>query len=183
MSALNRNNVGLRFVPRDFNFLRNLIPSLKLGKDEIGKISGQSLGNISARKNLAETAFFFPTLMTDENGNVIIKFTIPEALTKWKMMGFAHTKDLKFGTIEKELVTQKDLMVIPNPPRFFRENDKMEFSTKISNLSDSELKGSAQLFLFDATTMQPLDKMIFSDLEKNILDATSVRSFTAGKGQ
>lgn len=145
-----------------------------------GKRSGgEDMSKIAARSNFAETAFFYPQLETDKDGTVIIKFTIPEALTKWKMMGFAHTKDLKFGTVEKELQTQKDLMVIPNAPRFFRENDRMEFSTKISNLSDGDLTGTAQIFFFDATTMKPIDILVQS---KNIQDA-GIRTFTSKKGQ
>lgn len=111
---------------------------------------------VQVRSNFAETAFFYPQLETDANGNVNIKFTIPDALTKWKMMGFAHTKDLKFGFIEKELITQKKLMVIPQPPRFFRENDKITFTNKISNLSTTDLTGTAQLFLYDAISMKEL---------------------------
>ncbi|MFL5764493.1 MAG: alpha-2-macroglobulin family protein [Bacteroidia bacterium] len=144
-----------------------------------GKETGGDLSGVAARSNFAETAFFYPQLETDKDGNVIVKFTIPEALTKWKMMGFAHTKDLKFGTIEKELVTQKDLMVIPNPPRFFRENDKMEFSAKVSNLSGNDISGTAQIFFFDATTMKPVDIIVQS---KNIHDDGS-RSFSTKKGQ
>ncbi len=137
----------------------------------------QDLSNVAARSNFAETAFFYPAMETDKDGNVIIKFTIPEALTKWKMMGFAHTKDLKFGMIQKELVTQKDLMVIPNAPRFFRENDKMEFSTKISNLSDKELSGNAQIFFYDATTMKDVTTQLLKAGE-NVQP-----KFTAKKGQ
>ncbi|MCW3086232.1 MAG: hypothetical protein JWP12_3598 [Bacteroidetes bacterium] len=147
-----------------------------------GSIDGKSgerqdLTKVAARSNFAETAFFYPAMETDKDGNVIIKFTIPEALTKWKMMGFAHTKDLKFGMIQKELVTQKDLMVIPNAPRFFRENDKMEFSTKISNLSDNELSGNAQIFFYDATTMKDITVQLLKTGE-NVQP-----KFTAKKGQ
>ena len=110
--------------------------------------------DVKVRKNFNETAFFFPHLQTDENGSLVIKFTIPEALTRWKMLGFAHTKDLKSGYAFKELVTQKDLMVVPNPPRFFREGDKMTFSAKITSLSDQALAGNARLEFFDALTMQ-----------------------------
>ena len=109
------------------------------------------------RTNFSETAFFFPDLQTDAEGNIILKFTAPESLTRWKIMGLAHTKDLKYGQLRKELVTQKDLMVVPNAPRFFREGDKITFSAKISNLSERDLSGTAKLLLFDALTMQPLD--------------------------
>ena len=112
---------------------------------------------VQIRTNFNETAFFYPQLTTNENGEVVVSFTVPESLTKWRIMSFAHTKDLKYGTMEKELVTQKDLMVMPNAPRFFREGDKIQFSAKVSNLSDKELNGTAQLQLFDAVTMQPID--------------------------
>ncbi|MES2591160.1 MAG: alpha-2-macroglobulin family protein [Bacteroidota bacterium] len=138
--------------------------------------AGGDLSKVAARSNFAETAFFYPQLETDKNGNVIVKFTIPEALTKWKMMGLAHTKQLEFGTIQNELVTQKELMVIPNAPRFFRENDNMEFSTKISNLSDADMTGTAQLYLYDATTMKELSPSPFKE-------GTLLKTFNSKKGQ
>src|SRR6185436_1556461 len=112
------------------------------------------------RKNFNETAFFYPHLQTNEKGEIIVNFTIPEALTRWKMLGFAHTKDLKSGMAYNELVTQKDIMVVPNQPRFFRENDKMKFSAKISSLVDKELSGTAQLEFFDALTMKSVDDQL-----------------------
>jgi len=122
-------------------------------------VSRQELASVKARANLNETAFFFPHLLTNENGEVVVSFTVPEALTRWKMLGFAHTKDLKYGQVTRELVTQKPLMVMPNLPRFMRENDRITLMTKITNLSDSALVGSAQLMLFDATTMKPVDSI------------------------
>ena len=106
------------------------------------------------RTNLNETAFFFPQLQTNKAGEIILKFTIPEALTRWKFLGLAHTKDLKTGTIGGETVTQKDLMVFPNVPRFFREGDKMTFTAKVSNLAEKALSGEAELRLLDAFTLQ-----------------------------
>ncbi len=114
-------------------------------------------GGMQIRKDFRETAFFYPTLQTNAEGDVIIRFTIPEALTRWKMMGFAHTQELQSGMVTNELVTQKDLMVFPNAPRFFREGDKMMFTAKINNLSTALLTGKASLEIFDAITMKPVD--------------------------
>ena len=112
------------------------------------------------RTNLKETVFFFPNLMTDYEGNVIIKFTMNEALTKWKFLGLAHTKDLKFGLTQKEIVTQKDLMVFPNAPRFFREGDMIEYTAKVTNLTENDLEGTAELHLFDAISRKPVDDIL-----------------------
>ncbi len=117
----------------------------------------QQGAEIQIRKNFNETAFFFPDLKTDSSGAIEFSFTMPEALTKWKFQALAHTKEGALGYSSKEIITQKQLMVQPNAPRFLREGDKMEFSAKIVNLSDKELTGQAQFQLIDATTNQPID--------------------------
>lgn len=109
------------------------------------------------RTNLNETVFFLPQLRTDADGNLVIKFKMNEALTRWKFLGFAHTPDLKFGLAQKELVTQKELMVLPNAPRFLREGDQIELTGKVSNLTNGNLEGQASLELFDPLTNQPID--------------------------
>ena len=81
------------------------------------------LSQVTARKNLNETAFFFPRLTSDSNGVVRMTFTMPEALTRWRFQGFAHDERLRAGLLEGEVVTSRDLMVQPNPPRFLREGD------------------------------------------------------------
>jgi len=113
--------------------------------------------DIQVRKNFNETAFFFPDLKTDEEGNISFSFTMPEALTKWKWLLLAHTKDLSLGVSEKSIITQKELMVQTFAPRFLREGDRFEFSAKISNLTDKEITGQSGLQLFNTSTMQPVD--------------------------
>ncbi len=141
------------------------------------EVSDEAAGDTppQIRTNLKETVFFFPNLETDADGNVIVKFTMNEALTRWKFLGLAHTKDLKLGTTSKEVVTQKDLMVLPNAPRFFREGDEITFTAKVSNLTADPLSGTATLELFDAITMQPLDQQL-GNTQNQV-------SFTAPGGQ
>ncbi|HNO70202.1 MAG TPA: alpha-2-macroglobulin family protein, partial [Bacteroidia bacterium] len=130
------------------------------------KTEKKSSPAIIPRKNLSETAFFFPQLQTDENGSLVIKFTAPEALTRWNFMGLAYTKDLKYAQIKKEIVTQKELMVTPHTPRFFREGDKITFTSKIDNLSPAAMNGSAQLFLYDAISMKDITAQFLTDNKK-----------------
>jgi uncharacterized protein YfaS (alpha-2-macroglobulin family) len=127
------------------------------------------------RTNFNETAFFFPQLTTDKDSSLSFTFTLPDALTMWKWQIFAHDKEANFGLNEKTIISQKTLMAQANAPRFMREGDKIEFSAKVSNLSDKELKGNATLLLFDAATMQPLDK--------ELNNTSSKQSFTAVAGQ
>ena len=128
-----------------------------------------------ARTNLQELAFFYPQLSTDAGGNINFTFTMPEALTTWKLMAFAHTADLASGSLEHKLVTQKELMIQPNAPRFVREGDNMEFSAKVSNVSNKELTGVATLELLDAVSGKPLDGLF-----KNVFQN---QYFTVAAGQ
>lgn len=124
--------------------------------------------NIKIRNNLQETTFFYPNLKTDKDGNVSFSFTTPEALTKWKLQLLAHTKTLESATKTLEAVTQKELMVVPNAPRFLREGDQITISSKISNLSDTNLTGQAKLELTDALTGNDItSQLISSDIVEN----------------
>ena len=114
------------------------------------------------RRNFNETAFFFPQLATDEDGNVTFSFKMPDALTRWRFNALAHTKDVKSGGATQEVITQKDLMVVPNAPRFFREGDEMMFTAKISNLAKDALKGTARIEFFDALTMKPINGLVIA---------------------
>ncbi|MCX7862215.1 MAG: MG2 domain-containing protein [Bacteroidales bacterium] len=102
------------------------------------------------RTNLKETAFFFPNLTTNERGEVEFSFNSPEALTTWKFMAFAHTKDLKYGILQQECITQKELMITPQLPRFFREGDNMVLFVKVDNISNSDQKPIVTLIIEDA---------------------------------
>jgi hypothetical protein len=132
-------------------------PSKVLADEENTPPINQTSNEVQIRKNFNETAFFFPDLKTDAAGNISFSFTMPEALTQWKLQLLGHTADARFAYATRSVVTQKQLMVLPNPPRFFRQGDNMEFSVKISNLSDKELTGQAQFELINANTMQPVD--------------------------
>ncbi|MFB0966352.1 MAG: alpha-2-macroglobulin family protein, partial [Cloacibacterium sp.] len=121
-----------------------------------GQDGPYEIENIKIRQNLNETAFFYPNLMTDKNGNVSFEFTSPEALTQWKLMFLAHTKNAQAATLEKTVVTQKEFSVTPNYPRFLREGDELVFKSKLSNLTTQQLNGFAKLQILDAFTNEDI---------------------------
>ncbi|MFY7813597.1 MAG: alpha-2-macroglobulin family protein, partial [Chryseobacterium taeanense] len=125
--------------------------------DDDGSLDKEDLiEKVSVRQNLNETAFFYPDLKNDAEGNVSFEFTSPEALTKWKLMFLAHTKDARAATLEKEVITQKEFSVTPNYPRFLREGDELNLQSKLSNLTNKKLNGSATLQILDAFTNEDI---------------------------
>lgn len=140
--------------------------SIKDGKTNNEQISNneqtsntnkEDLQSVKTRTNFNETAFFFPQLLTDTSGSIVLDFTMPEALTKWKMTAFAHTPDMQTGEIERTVITQKELMVEPNMPRFLRSGDTITLPVKITNLSKANLTGAVELSLLDAYTMKSVN--------------------------
>ena len=131
---------------------------------------------VTPRTNLNETVFFRPELKTDAEGNVIIEFTMNEALTKWKFMTFAHDQELRFAFSEKEVITQKELMVIPNPPRFLREFDEIEFSAKVVNLSEMDLRPNVELQLLDELHTMPVYKWLDNPQFNKVINVPKGRS-------
>ena len=119
-----------------------------------GSDAGQYLDKVQVRENLNETAFFYPALESDNQGNVAINFTLPESVTTWKFMGLAHDKEMRNGLLVDEAVAQKTVMVQPNMPRFLREGDKSTIVVKLFNTSDKKVNGNARMQILDAETQK-----------------------------
>lgn len=116
--------------------------------------SGKSSSQL--RENLSETAFFYPSLLSDSEGNISLRFTLPESITTWRFMGLAHDQEVRYGQIEAEAVAKKDVMVQPNMPRFLRQGDKTVISAKLFNSTEESRTGTARLTLLDPATGKTL---------------------------
>ena len=138
--------------------------------------NGTAQADVPLRSNFQETAFFYPFL-TVKDGVVEFEYTVPESLTKWKMLGAAHTTQRQYGTFEKFVVTQKTLMVSPNLPRFVYEGDTWDFAAKVVNMSSERLEGTVELRLLNAEDSTAL----FSQVQPVTLPAggSSPVKFTA----
>jgi len=140
--------------------------------------SSVDLSTVAARTNLNETAFFFPHLLSDSDGVVRMEFTMPEALTQWKFLGFAHDMQMRSGYLTGTTVTAKDLMVEPNPPRFVREGDVIEFTVKVTNQSAARVQGKVALTLSDARTLASRDEALGNGSPERDFDVPSKESRT-----
>lgn len=107
---------------------------------------------MQVRENLQETAFCYPALQTDQDGQVTLKFTLPECLTTWRFMGISNTADMLYGYLGAEAIAQKDVMIQPNVPRFIRMGDEAQISARIFNTSDHAVSGQAKLILIEPET-------------------------------
>ena len=128
----------------------NAMSGLAEPQDE--PVPEENFDNATIRENFAETAFFLPHLVSDAQGNVNIQFTLPESLTEWKFMGFAHTKDVDYGIIRATAVARKEFMLRPNMPRFVRWGDQAVVASSIINQGEQTLKGAVRMRLLNPET-------------------------------
>lgn len=146
--------MGMKKESRNLSYATKTVDSAVVKEQNIE--SKTDLDKIPVRQNLNETAYFYPNLLTDKDGNISFEFTSPEALTQWKVMFLAHTKDARSAILEKSVVTQKEFSITPNYPRFLREGDELNLQTKISSLVNQKLNGYAQLQILDAFTNEDI---------------------------
>lgn len=142
MDAANKENSIIGYAPD--------------AKEEGDNTANNNGMHASLRENLNETAFFFPQLATNDNGDVSLRFTLPESVTTWKLMTLAHDKEMNYGQRTDEVIAQKTVMVQPNLPRFIRIGDKAEATAFIANTSDRRASGHARLELLDPETEKVL---------------------------
>ena len=112
------------------------------------------------RENFNETAFFFPQLRTNTDGSATFSFTMPDALTRWRLMLLAYTKDRKTGSNNYTFTSSKPVMIMADMPRYMYDNDELWFVANVINTGDEAVTPKAKLEIFDAASMQPVNIIV-----------------------
>ncbi|MBP5457373.1 MAG: hypothetical protein J6Y37_12805, partial [Paludibacteraceae bacterium] len=152
MAAISSDDAMVEYASAPMAQNNAMFDSATIDEGDVSAQNDAKAPEPQVRENFAETAFFYPQLTTDKEGNVQFSFEMPESLTRWNFKALAHTKDLFFGQMSAQMVTQKDFMISPNLPRFLRKGDRCVLSAKVINLSESEVKGTALMEFLDPVT-------------------------------
>jgi uncharacterized protein YfaS (alpha-2-macroglobulin family) len=102
-----------------------------------------SLAEVELRGTFKSTAYWNPSVLTDEKGEASIQFALPDNLTTFRIMVIAQTKDSRFGQNELPVQVSKPILLLPSAPRFARVGDKFQAGVLINN--NSPQKGNVQL--------------------------------------
>ena len=124
---------------------------------EAGGSSSKEPAEPALRENFNETAFFFPQMRTNADGSATFSFTMPDALTRWRLMLLAYSKDRKTGSNEYTFTSSKPVMIMADMPRYMYDNDELWFVANVINTGDEAVTPKAKLEIFDAATMQPVN--------------------------
>ncbi len=135
------------------------------------------------RENFNETAFFFPQLRTNADGSATFSFTMPDALTRWRLMLMAYTKDRKTGSKDYTFTSSKPVMIMADMPRYMYDNDELWFVANVINTGDEPVTPKAKLEIFDAGTMKPVNIIITGPSTCSGTYTTQVETIQPGRSK
>lgn len=110
------------------------------------------------RKDFRPTAFFEPCLITDENGQCSVTFTMPDSLTTYRITAFG-VKDDVFCLQEEEVRVQNPINIQQVQPKRLRERDTAECGVLITNLSGEGQDVTVTLEVLSPTEDTEQDKL------------------------
>jgi uncharacterized protein YfaS (alpha-2-macroglobulin family) len=94
---------------------------------------------IRTRQNFDALATFAPAVPTDSNGRASIKVTLPDSLTRYRVMVVAVAGGKQFGGNESNITARLPLMVRPSAPRFLNFGDKIELPVLVQNQTNAPM--------------------------------------------
>jgi len=120
---------------------------------EVALNAGSTAETVRPRTNFAETAFFSPTLRTDDSGDLTIEFTVPESLTRWNVRSFLFTKTMNWAQSDTTVTVTREFSITPALPRFLRLGDRSNIASTLRNMTDRTLRGTARMTISDASSL------------------------------
>jgi uncharacterized protein YfaS (alpha-2-macroglobulin family) len=94
---------------------------------------------IRVRTDFNPLATFAPEVRTDADGNASVEITLPDNLTRYRVMVVAVDDSNQFGSAEANLVARLPLMVRPSAPRFLNFGDQFELPVVLQNQTDEPM--------------------------------------------
>lgn len=167
--VVKRDAMTKRMVKIETSVMANsdAAPAAQENSEEADESKKNDAAAPQLRENLEETAFFQPQLLSDAEGKVNIRFTLPQSVTTWRFMALAHDKEMRYGQMTSEVVASKKVMVQPHLPRFVRQGDKATLSARVANTTGETVSGVARLIIIDPET----DKTVLEERKNIMLEA------------
>lgn len=100
--------------------------------------------NVQLRTDFSETAYFNSAVPLTA-GHAALRFTMPQSLTTWNILGFALDAQADFGGFTASTVTSKDVLLRLQLPRFYREADKGIIQAAVTNQTNRKITAQVSL--------------------------------------
>ncbi len=88
------------------------------------------------RRFFPDTAYWNPSVRTDESGRATVTVQVPDNLTTWRLTAKATTQATQVGDATTDIIAAKDLLIRPVTPRFFVVGDTPRLEAIVHNYSE-----------------------------------------------
>lgn len=129
------------FYPRRYNLVQTSYSFEPIYLGDVNK----SEPAVEMRKKFLDTAFWQPSLQTDERGQATVKVLLPDNLTAWRATVVAQTADTSFGRDTASVAAAKPFSVRLETARFLTEGDQSQISAFVFNDTGREQKATIKL--------------------------------------
>ncbi len=153
-------------------------------------------GEDGVRRRFLGTAFWAPALRTDANGRANVAFTVPDGLTRYRIMGVVHHGGHRFGKAQASFEINKPIMLDAAAPLFAHVGDRLVLRGVVQNTTAAagratvrvELDGKASASQTSFSVEVPAQKSASVDLPVEVLQAgvagwTLSAEFTSADGR
>jgi len=101
-------------------------------------VHNQKGGNDTSRGNFPDTAYWNPTLKTNNEGRLDLEIKLPDNLTTWRLAAIANSQEAAFGSKVSEVTVSRDVLIRPFLPRFLSIGDEAKLGAIVVNTSGEE---------------------------------------------
>jgi len=95
---------------------------------------------IAVREDFRALAAYYPSVRTNRAGSLELEITLPDNLSRYRIMAVAVAGTDRFGTGESTLTARLPLMIRPALPRFLNFGDSFDLATVVQNQTGSDLE-------------------------------------------
>jgi len=145
---------GLPLTVKTSSNINNILKEVQPANETKGG-SGGGGSDSKVRGDFKQTAYWQGSVTTDSSGKATVSFKLPDNLTTWQAESVGVTQDTKVGVGYAQFQTQKDLMVVPQKPRFVIPGDTLSLAAQVFNQSAQKQDVTVS---FSSDTLRFLDK-------------------------
>ncbi len=134
-----RNNVRTQYSP---SFIGYDLSSNQLGQAASTHSTHERAIKVleRPRRDEVDTAYWAPQLTTNAQGQAQVSFTMPDALTRWRVTARAMTADGIVGQNIQHILSNKDVYLKWTSPRWLRADDQSTGNLAIFNQTNQVQK-------------------------------------------
>ncbi len=106
---------------------------------------GSASADMLLRQDFPDTAYWNPSLVTDENGEAQVRVQLPDNLTTWRMTVQGLTADTLVGQAKNDILSTRSLLVRPSLPRFLTVGDSPVLRAIVHNNTTEQVEATVTI--------------------------------------